>query len=102
MKESGVFGGSKFGATFFHASANVESMVCAAGRPVEKIRARMVRAKIPVVARRNMVAVLEGSLGYCKVGVEGWCFGGVAVEMRDGVMGGKLRARGVFGPVWFC
>jgi hypothetical protein len=27
--------------------------------------------------------------------VVGWCFGGVAVEMRDGVMGDKLRARGV-------
>lgn len=81
MKESGVFGGSKFGATFFHASANVESMVCAAGRPVEKSRARIVRAKIPVVARRNMVAVLEGSLGYCKVGVEGW-WGGVLVGLQ--------------------
>ena len=32
MKESGVFGGSMFGVTFFQASTNAESTVGAAGR----------------------------------------------------------------------
>ena len=38
MNESGVFGGSMFGATFFHASTKASSTADAAGSPVERNR----------------------------------------------------------------
>lgn len=71
MKESGVFGGSMLGITFFQASTKAESVVGAAGRSVERDRALVADRTgrdSRLVARRNIVKTTVGSLGSRKVG----------------------------------
>jgi len=57
MKESGVFGGSRFELTFFQASAKLESAAGVAGTSVER-RRREIPERREEVARRSM-AMLE-------------------------------------------
>lgn len=57
MNESGVFGGSRFGLTFFHASTKLESTEGVAGTSVEK-RRRETPERRAEVARRS-IAILE-------------------------------------------
>lgn len=57
MNESGVFGGSRFGLTFFHASAKLEFTTGVAGASVER-RRRETPERREEVARRSM-AILE-------------------------------------------
>ena len=58
MKDKGVFGGSMFGTTFFHASTNPATAAGAEERSVENGRALMCLARRPLVvvtARLNIV-----------------------------------------------